>query len=488
MNEIWALFIIAAFVIGATIIGMLPGLRGKSKSLEDWAVGGRSFPRWLNWFVLAGEIYTAFAFLGASGWAYSKGAPTFYILAYGPLAYVLGYWVLPKFVPMGKKYNLMTQPDLIEKMYGSKVLGILVAVIGVAFLVPYFQLQLTGLGIIIEACSYGMINQATAMIIAFLFVASFVYLSGLHGVASTAVIKDIVMLLAVVGFGIYIPIHFFGGIGPMFEVVEAAKPGFLVLPGGTPNMDVLWVMTTVGLTAIGFYMWPHYSASSFAAKNSDVLRHNAIYLPLYNLCLIFPMLIGFTAVVALNVPLKNPDMAFMEIVKQVFPPWALGLVGGAGALACMIPAAELTLTTSMLVTRNIYGKTIGQNSSEETMNRLARIMVVVLTGLALFMAIFYNSALVNLLLNGYTGVTQFFPMLVLGLYWKKSTKIAAFSSLIIGEGLVVYWLMIKKMSVIPVPALGGHVNTGFVALLITLSIFVIVSLLTQSTSKNVIRD
>ena len=163
-------------------------------------------------------------------------------------------------------------------------------------------------------------------------------------------------------------------------------------------------------------------------------------------------------------------------------------MGGAGALACMIPAAELTLTTSMLVTRNIYGKTIGQNASEEKMNRLARIMVIVLTGLALFLAIFYNSALVNLLLNGYTGVTQFFPMLVLGLYWKKSTKIAAFTSLIIGEGLVVYWLMIKKMSVIPVPALGGHVNTGFVALLITLSVFVVVSLLTQSTSNKVIRS
>ena len=488
MEKTLALAIIVIFVVGATIVGVLPGLRGKSDSLEEWAVGGRNFPRWMNWFVLAGEIYTAFAFLGASGWAYSKGAPTFYILGYASLAYALGYWILPKFAPMGRKYKLMTQPDLLEKMYQSRTLGIFVAVISVAFLIPYLQLQLTGLGLIIETCSYGLIPMNVAMIIAFLLVATFVYLSGLHGVAHTAVIKDIVMVVAVVGFGLYIPYHFYGGVGAMFETLNAVKPGFLILPGATPNMDVLWMMTTLLLTALGFYMWPHYAASSFAAKNSDVLRHNSIFLPLYNLCLIFPMLIGFTAILALAGPLDNPDKAFMAMVQSAFSPWVLGLVGGAGALACMIPAAELTLATSMLVTRNVYGRTIGTNTSEATMNRLARIMVVVLTITALYLAIFHRSALVNLLLNGYTGVTQFFPMVVLGLFWKKSTKAAAFASLIVGEGLVVYWLMYLKISVVAVPALGGHMNVGFLALMINLAVFIVVSLLTQKTAHLVIRE
>jgi SSS family solute:Na+ symporter len=475
-NETMALAIIFAFVIGTTIVGMIPGMN-KKMSLEEWAVGGRSFGRWLNWFILAGEIYTAFAFLGGSGWAYARGGPTFYILGYGALAYIVGYYVLPAIAPIGRKHGLMTQPDLVEHMYDSKWLGVLTAVVGVAFLLPYLQLQLTGLGLIIETCSYGIIPRVPAMLIAFTMVAAFVYLSGLKGVASTAVIKDVVMIVAVVFFGLYLPIHFFGSVGGMFEALDAAKPGFLALPGATKVLDVSWAMSTLVLTSLGFYMWPHFSANSFSAKNPDVLRHNAIYLPLYQICLIFPMLIGFTALMVLTPALKVPDMAFMAIVQKVFPGWALGLVGGAGALACMIPAADLILSTSMLFTRNVYGRTIGQGASHETQAKLARVLVLVLTAIALTLAIYAPNMLVNLLLTGYSGVTQFFPMIVLGLFWKRATKIAAYSGLITGEFLVFY-LILNKMD--PFAIAGLHLNAGFVALAVNFVVFVVVSLATST--------
>ncbi len=471
-----ALAIIFAFVIGTTIVGMVPGMN-KKMSLEEWAVGGRSFGRWLNWFILAGEIYTAFAFLGGSGWAYARGGPTFYILGYGALAYVVGYYVLPAISPIGRKHGLMTQPDLIEHMYESKWLGILTACVGVAFLMPYLQLQLTGLGLIIETCSYGVIGRVPAMLIAFTMVAAFVYLSGLKGVASTAVIKDVVMIIAVVFFGLYLPIHFFGSVGGMFEALDAAKPGFLALPGGTKTLDVSWAMSTIALTSLGFYMWPHFSANSFSAKNPDVLRHNAIYLPLYQICLIFPMLIGFTALLVLSPAIKVPDMAFMAIVQQVFPGWALGLVGGAGALACMIPAADLILSTSMLFTRNIYGRTVGKDVAPHTQAQIARILVLVLTGVALTLAIFAPNMLVNLLLTGYSGVTQFFPMIVLGLFWKRATKVAAYCGLITGEFLVFY-LILNKMD--PLGIFGMNLNAGFVALVVNFAVFVVVSLATST--------
>ncbi|MEL7634807.1 MULTISPECIES: sodium:solute symporter family protein [Sporomusa] len=473
-NEVIALIVIFIFVIGATIVGMIPGMN-KKMSLEEWAVGNRSFGRWLNWFIMAGEIYTAFAFLGASGWAYARGGPTFYILGYGALAYVVGYYLLPAIATVGRKHGLMTQPDLVEKLYSSKALGILTACIGIAFLMPYLQLQLTGLGLIIETCSYGQITRVPAMLIAFTMVATFVYISGLKGVAATAAIKDVVMMVAVVFFGLYLPAHYFGSVGGMFEALDAAKPGFLTLPGGTKNLDVSWVMSTLVVTSLGFYMWPHFSANSFSAKNNEVLRHNAVYLPLYQFCLLFPMLIGFTALLVLVPALKTPDMAFMAIVQQVFPGWALGLVGGAGALACMIPAADLLLSTSMLFSRNVYGRTIGQNASPATIGRLARMVVLVLTAIALALAIFVPNMLVNLLLTGYSGVTQFFPMLVLGLCWKKATKLGAYAGLIVGE-ILVFALILGKMD--PLPFANLNLNAGFVALVANAAVFVVVSLLT----------
>ncbi len=477
-NQVTAIGIILLFVIGATVVGMIPGIKQKM-TLEQWAIGDRSFGRWLNWFILAGEIYTAFAFLGGSGWAYARGGPTFYILGYCSLAYVVGYYLLPAMSPIGRRHGLMTQPDLVEHLYKSPTLGVLTACVGVIFLLPYLQLQLTGLGLVIETCSYGAITRVPAMLMAFTMVAAFVYLSGLKGVAATAVIKDVVMILAVAFFGIYLPVHFFGSVGGMFTALDAAKPGFLTLPGGTKNLDVSWMMSTLVLTSLGFYMWPHLAGNSFSAKNPNVLRHNAMYLPLYQICMLFPMLVGFTALLVLVPALKTPDMAFMAIVRQVLPGWALGLVGGAGALACMIPAADLILSTSMIFTRNIFCRTVGRGTTAQFQVKLARVVVLVLTGVALALAIFLPNMLVNLLLTGYSGVTQFFPMLVFGLFWKSSTKFASFAGVIVGEFLVFY-LMLNKLD--PLAVWGLHLNAGFVALVVNTVVFVVVSLATSTAA------
>ena len=470
-NEVTSLVVIAVMLGLVFVIGMVPGMKNKL-NLEEWAVGGRSFGRWLNWFVLAGEIYTAFAFLGASGWAYAKGGPIFYILGYGGLAYVVGYHVLPKICEVGHANKLLTQPDLIAHLYKSEKLAFGTALVGVAFLLPYLQLQLTGLGLIIETCSYGQITRVPAMLIAFSLVATFVYVSGLKGVASTAVIKDTIMMVAVVFFGLYLPYHYFGSVGGMFEALDTAKPGFLSLPGGTPNLDVTWAMSTLVVTSLGFYMWPHFSANTFSARSPEVLRHNAVYLPLYQYCLLFPMLVGFTALLVLEPALKVPDMAFMAVVQSLFPGWVLGLVGGAGALACMIPAADLILSTSMLVSRNIYGKTAGKNMSPNEIGRVARFVVLLLTGVALLLAIFLPNMLVNLLLTGYSGVTQFFPMIVLGLFWRKASKEGAIAGLLIGE-LLVFTLILNKMDPFTLGSI--HLNAGFVALTINTFIYVVVN-------------
>jgi SSS family solute:Na+ symporter len=473
-NEVMALGIIFVFIITATIIGMLPGMKEKM-NLEEWAIGGRGFGKWMSWFVLAGEIYTAFAFLGASGWAYAKGGPTFYLLGYCSLAYMASYWILPAVSPIGKKFNLMTQPDFIQHRYSDKWLGIVVACFGVAFLIPYLQLQLTGLGLIVETCSYGLIGRNMAMLIAFFMVATFVALSGLKGVATSAILKDIVMIVAVLFFGLYLPYHYFGGLGEMFEAIDAAKPGFLALPGGTAKNDVSWFMSTLVLTSLGFYMWPHIFANSYSAKSPNILRHNAVFLPLYQICMLFPMLVGFCALMILTPALKTPDMAYMILVQKTFPGWILGMVGGAGALACMIPAADLLLTISMLFSRNVVGKGLNIQDNYTLMAHMAKIVVVAATGIALLLAMFAPKMLVELLLTGYSGVSQFFPMIVLGLFWKKATRTAAWVSLLTGE-TIVFVLILGKMD--PFPVLGMNLNAGFIALAVNTSVYVLASLAT----------
>ena len=69
--------------------------RGKHMDLEQSTVGERGFGALFVFFLTAGEIYTAFSFLGGSGFAYGKGAPAYYILCYGALAYMISYFMLP---------------------------------------------------------------------------------------------------------------------------------------------------------------------------------------------------------------------------------------------------------------------------------------------------------------------------------------------------------------------------------------------------------
>ncbi len=459
---------IFAIVIIGTAIGLYAGARRKM-DLEQWTVGGRGFGAALIWLLMAGEIYTTFTFLGASGWVYSRGAPALYILAYQPLAYIVSFYILPRIWEAGRKHGLQTQADFFRVRYGSKPLAIFVAVVGIAFIIPYLQLQLTGLGIIVEVASFQAIGRTPAMLIAFTLVAGFVFTSGVRGVAWVSILKDGLLLLAVLFIGIAIPYIHFGGVAPLFAAVASAKPEQLVMPGATRNLGHAWFVSTVLLSALGFYMWPFGFGATLTARSADTLRRNAILLPLYSITVPLILFVGLTAL--LVVPgLANGDLSLLTLVRQTFPPWLLGVIGGAGALTAMVPAAMMILTAATLFAKNVWRPLFAPAMSDSSVAALARAMVPVITAVALFFAIFSSTTLVSLLLLGYAGVTQFFPGVVLGLYSKRVTAAAIFSGLVVGIAIVAA-LMLSGRD----PYFG--VNAGFIALCANFAVVAGLSLL-----------
>src|SRR6266568_3794584 len=93
--SVTAMAIIFGIILLGAITGLYAGLR-RRMDLEQWTVAGRGFGLILVWLLMAGEVYTTFAFLGASGWAYSRGGPTLYIIAYITIAYVVSFFILPE--------------------------------------------------------------------------------------------------------------------------------------------------------------------------------------------------------------------------------------------------------------------------------------------------------------------------------------------------------------------------------------------------------
>ncbi len=465
-----ALFIILATVIVSAAVGIYAGSRVKM-NLENWTVGGRRFGVLLIWLLMAGEIYTTFTFLGASGWAYSRGAPTFYIMIYGTLAYAVSFFVLPAVWKIGKRFGLHTQPDFFIKTYGSRTLGVFVALIGVISIVPYLQLQLQGLGLIVEVASDGAIRSGPAIVLSFLLTCAFVFTSGIRGTAWVAVIKDIMMIAAVVIVGIGVPHIYFGGFGKMFQALLEKYPGHLTFPGTTAGMDTLWVMSTVLLTGVGFYMWPHVFGSAFSAKSAQTIKRNAIIMPFYQIPILLVFMVGFTALLVLP-GLKNGDMAFLELVHKTYPGWFMGFIGAAGAVTAMVPASVLVLFAATLLVKNVYQAAFAPTAGEKRILRLSRFMVLVIMAAALIFALRFPNALVNLLLIGYDGVSQFFPGVVLGLFWKRVTRAGVLAGLVTGIGIAVVLVFGKHD-----PFLG--MNAGFVALVVNATVTVLVSLLSR---------
>jgi len=466
-----AIAIIFGIILLAAVTGLFAGVR-RRMNLEQWTVAGRGFGLLLVWLLMAGEIYTTFAFLGASGWAYSRGGPVLYVMAYITLAYVVSFFLLPEVWDVGRKFALHTESDFFLQRYGSKYLAALVAVVGVVFIVPYLQLQLTGLGIIVSVASFQAISRPLAMMIAFIIVAGFVLSGGIRSVAWVSVLKDSLMLIAAFSIGIGIPYHYFGGIAPMFKTLAQAKPAHLTMPGGTANMGHAWYITTVLLTTLGFYMWPHTFGSVFTAKSGDTLRRNAVIMPLYSITLPLLLFVGFSAILVIP-GLKNGDLSLLTLVRQTFPAWFLGVVGGAGALTAMVPAAILILTASALFAKNFVRLLFAPAMSDDAVAKLAKVMVVVITGVALYFAIYSSTTLVQLLLLAYAGIAQFFPGVVLGLFWRRVTMTGVFSGLVIGVGTTGFLLLSKHD-----PFFG--LNAGFVALCLNFVTTVAVSVVTAA--------
>jgi solute:Na+ symporter, SSS family len=473
-----ALAVIAAIVALGTAVGFLAGSR-RRMDLEQWTVGGRGFGTPLVFLLMAGEVYTTFAFLGLSGWAYSRGGPALYGLAYLSLAYVASFFFLPQLWEVGRVHRIQTQPDFFNALYRNPYLTGFVCVVGILAFVPYIQLQLAGIGIIVSVASFGHIGRITAMSVGTLLLVAFVFANGVRAVAWVSVVKDFLMVVAAVAIGIGIPLVHFGGIGATFTALAHARPAHLVMPGATTNLGHSWYISTVLLTSLGFYMWPHAFGSTFTARSADTLRRNAVILPVYSLSLSLMFFAGF-AVVLILPHLRNGDVGVLLVASRTFPPWFLGVIGGAGALTAMVPASILLLTAATLFAKNLYRPLFAPAMSEDGLARLARAMVVVLGATSLGLAIHGAGTLVSLLLTGYAMVTQCFPGVVLGLYWKRVTATGVFIGMIVGVLIAV-----SLMSTHRDPIVG--LNAGFVALCINFLVTIAGSLLTRTGTADVLR-
>ena len=401
----------------------------KLNNLDQWALGGRSFGGFVTWFLLGGDLYTAYTFIAVPGAMYALGAISgWFAVAYTILVWPIVFILMPRLWSVSHKHGFVTPADFVTARFGSRSLGLAIAATGILALMPYIALQLVGIQSVLQVMGLGSgsgLLQDLPLIIAFVVLAAFTYSSGLRAPALIAFVKDFLVYAVVIVAVVYIPIKL-GGYDKIFAAVEshaktvaaaaAAKhvPSTFAL---LPSAKSYWAYATLALgSAMALFMYPHSVTGVLASKHRETIRRNTIFLPLYSLMLAFIALLGFMAIAA-GIHTTNSRLAAPLLFQAMFPSWFAGVAYAAVAIGALVPAAIMSIAAANLFTRNIYRDLFRRSATPAEEARVSRIasLVVKFGALAFVLGINTQNA-INLQLLGGIWILQTFPSVAIGLY------------------------------------------------------------------------
>lgn len=429
-----ALFL--AIVLGTMLGAVFYGQRqSRGRSMDEWAVGGRRFGPWIFWFINAGEIYTTFAVLGIAGYAWAFGAPAYLAFTSVSLACALGYWLMPQIWELGRRHGLVTQADYFQHRYGATWLGVLVGIAGIAALVVYVQIQLTALSLILRLTLGTDVTPLQSALLAAGVMLAFVYVAGLRSAAFAASVKDVLMIVLVVGLSLSVASKV--GATSMLDVYRLAQdqyPGIGAFPGLKPeaNLTSTWLVTAALNVALGTWIFPHMFQLIYSAGSVTAIRRNAMWQPLYSLSYFFIILLGFGALLAgTQPPDGNMNAVLLQFVSDRYPAWAIGLLAGAASLLALVPGSILLLAAASIFGRNVV-LPLRRDLSDSAQLWVSRAALVAFAGIAVWLTLTSNRSLVEIGLSAYATIGMLAPGVFLGLLWRRTGALAVLAGILVG--------------------------------------------------------
>ncbi|MFI0736942.1 monocarboxylate uptake permease MctP [Streptomyces sp. NPDC021100] len=423
-----ALTVFIIFFLGVTVMGFYAARWRRAESadsLDEWGLGGRSFGTWITWFLLGGDLYTAYTFVAVPAAVYAGGAAGFFAVPYTILCYPLVFTFLPRLWSVSHKHGYVTSSDFVRGRFGSRGLSLALALTGILATMPYIALQLVGIQAVLDVMGIGggsnWFMKDLPLLIAFGVLAAYTYSSGLRAPALIAFVKDALIYIVIAVAIIYIPMrlggfdHIFAKAGEAFSAKnpDTGKPRGALATGP----DAQWAYATLALgSAMALFLYPHSVTAVLSSKNRNVIRRNTTILPLYSLMLGLLAMLGFMAVAA-GIKVKNGQLAIPQLFEDMFPDWFTGVAFAAIGIGALVPAAIMSIAAANLFTRNIYKDFLRPDASpahEAKVSKLASLLVKV--GALVFVLTMDKTVAINFQLLGGIWILQTVPALVGGLF------------------------------------------------------------------------
>ncbi|MFD0987412.1 monocarboxylate uptake permease MctP [Methyloligella solikamskensis] len=394
--------------------------------LHEWGLGGRRFGTVVTWFLLGGDLYTAYTFIAVPALVYGVGALGFFAVPYTILIYPILYLVFPKLWRIAHAKGHVTAADFVEDRFENKHLALAIACTGLFATMPYIALQLVGMEVVIGALGFqteGWLGHMP-LIIAFLILAAFTYTSGLRAPALIAIVKDMLIFVTVIAAIVIIPAKL-GGYGAIFAAVPPEK---LILPKPEPgSLGQYSAYATLALgSALALFLYPHCMTGILSSSSGGVIRRNAGLLSAYSFVLGLIALLGYMAIAAgvgdnpdyaFGFETYGPNFAVPALFLDSFSSWFVGVAFAAIAIGALVPAAIMSIACANLYTRNLHKAYLRPNCSDAEEARVAKIVsLVVKVGAVLFILLLPQEYAIQLQLLGGIWIIQLLPAILLGLY------------------------------------------------------------------------
>jgi SSS family solute:Na+ symporter len=524
--QIVELVVFLILFLAVTVLGFVAARwkRGAGLDhLDEWGLGGRKFGSWVTWFLVGGDLYTAYTFVAVPALVFGSGALGFYALPYTVVLYPIVLLPALRLWSVSRTHGYVTPADFVRGRYGSPLLALLIAITGIVATMPYVALQLAGLEAVLRTIGLngsGLMGHLP-LFIAFVVLALYTFSSGLRAPALIAFVKDGLIYLVILVAIVYLPIKF-GGFAHIFDTASHTlakvsptthKPaGSIILTG---NNQLQYATLALG-SALALFLYPHSVTGVLASKSRTVIRRNMVALPAYSLVLGLLALLGYVAVAAGVKPIVNQATGKADsntiipvLFGHTFPSWFAGVAFAAVGIGALVPAAIMSIAAANLWTRNIYKEFFRRDATPAQEARQAKwASLVVKFGAVVFIVAIDPQFSIDLQLIGGVLILQTLPAVAIALYSRWLHAWGLIAGWVVGMAWGVYLLYtipaatgkghfggsalaLGKLSLFgwhPFPASTVQIYVGVLALIANLVVAVIVTAIVRAARAGEAED
>jgi SSS family solute:Na+ symporter len=438
VNTVVFTIVVILFVL-VTFIGFAAARWRRAEDmlhLNEWGLGGRSYGTFIGWFLLGGDLYTAYTFIAVPALVFASGSIGFFAVSYTIMVFPIAFIFLPRLWSVCRVHNYVTPADFIRGRYGSRGLSLAAAFTGILSLLPYIALQLVGIQAVLTVMGVGTSSsnkyvQDIPLFVAFVVLAIYTYVSGLRAPAAISFVKDTLIYVFVIVAVFYIPTRL-GGWGHIFGTAQThmaainpatKKPNGTFIPTSKSIGSTQLDFATLALgSALALFLYPHTITGALATKRRNVVKRNMALLPAYSVLLACIALFGYMAIADKTTAAEvkkagNTQLAVPYLIQHMFPSWFTGIAFSAIIIGALVPAAIMAIAAANLFTRNIFKEYVKPDASPRLETRVSQWASLVVKFGALAFAVWLpHTFAINLQLLGGVWILQLLPMLVGGLF------------------------------------------------------------------------